>query len=150
MLLDQTFPDTIPSDSDVLLAQESGRLLSRLFRGNRPLRLMTGEDEGETVEIPVAAAQLLIRLLAEMAQGNAVTLIPVHAELTTQQAADLLGVSRPFVVKEIDRGTLPARKVGTHRHVSFQDLIAYKKRMDKDRQKALDELSDFDQELGLR
>lgn len=149
MLLEQTLPDATPSEDDALLAQESGRLLSKLFRDDQPLRLLAGIDDGESVEIPVAAARLLIRLLAEMAQGNAVTLIPIHAELTTQQAADMLGVSRPFVVKQIDGGVLPARKVGTHRRIPFQDLIAYKKRMDADRQKALDELSDLDQELKL-
>ena len=150
MLLEQPLPETTPTEADALLAQESGRLLSKLFRGDQPLRLTAGQDAGGTVEIPVAAARLLIQLLAEMAQGNAVTLIPIHAELTTQQAADLLGVSRPFVVKVIDRGSLPARKVGTHRRVLFQDLVAYKKQMDAHRQKALDDLSNLDQELGLK
>ena len=149
MIVEPTLPETTPSEADVLLAQQSGRQLSKLFQGDRPLCLTAAGDDGETVKIPVAAARLLIRLLAEMAQGNAVTLIPIHAELTTQQAADLLGVSRPFVVKEIAGNRLPARKVGTHRRVLFQDLMAYKKRMDADRQNALDKLADLDQDLGL-
>ena len=77
-------------------------------------------------------------------------MIPIHAELTTQRVADLLGVSRPFVVKEIDENRLPARKIGTHRRVLFQDLMAYKKRIDAERQRALDELSALDEELGLK
>ena len=82
---------------------------------------VNGKDgKDETVEIPASAAELLVRLLNQMAQGNAVTLIPIHAELTTQQAADILGVSRPFVVKEIEEKRLPARKVGTRRRVTYR------------------------------
>jgi excisionase family DNA binding protein len=84
-----------------------------------------------------------------MAQGNAVTLIPIHAELTTQQAADILGVSRPFVVKEIEEKRLPARKVGTRRRVMFGDLMNYKQRSDAGRQQALEKLAALDEELGL-
>lgn len=103
----------------------------------------------ETVEIPAAAADLLLRLLTQMAQGNAVTLIPIHAELTTQEAADLLGVSRPFVAKEIEARRLPARKVGSRRRVMFGDLMTYKRRSDADRQRALAELAALNDELGL-
>lgn len=149
MLAELTLPETTPTDAEILQAQESSRQLSRVVSRGHPLRLTTEDDGPKTVEIPASAAQLLVRLLSEMAKGNAVTLIPIHAELTTQRVADLLGVSRPFVVKEIEEGRLPARKVGTHRRVLFQDLMAYKKRADASRQKALDELSELDQELGL-
>jgi excisionase family DNA binding protein len=149
MLAELTFPETSPTEAEMLQARESSRRLSQVVSRGRPLRLLTEGDGGGTVEIPAAAAQLLVRLLAEMAKGNAVTLIPIHAELTTQRVADLLGVSRPFVVKEIEEGRLPARKVGTHRRVLFQDLVDYRKRTDASRRKALDELAELDQELGL-
>jgi excisionase family DNA binding protein len=84
-----------------------------------------------------------------MAQGHAVTIIPVQSELTTQQAAEILGVSRPFVVKEIEERRLPARKVGTRRRVMLGDLMTYKQRSDASRQRALADLAALDEELGL-
>lgn len=72
-----------------------------------------------------------------------------HSELTTQQAADVLNVSPPFVVELIDQGKLPARKVGTDRRVLLHDLIAFKQAMERDRLAVLDQLTTLDQELGL-
>ncbi len=149
MRVDPQLPESPPTEVEMRQARESSRALSRILSSPRSLRLTTDDEDSITVEIPAAAAQLLAHLLAEMASGNAVTLMPIHAELTTQRVADLLGVSRPFVVKEIEAGRLPARKVGTHRRVLFKDLAAYRRRSELGRQAALDELSELDQELGL-
>lgn len=148
------FPETVtPTPDDTQLAQESSRRLTRFLaaKPRKPLRVrITPDDEPEeSISIPVSAFRLLNDILTEMAKGNAVTLIPVHAELTTQQAADLLNVSRPFLVEQLEKGVIPFRKVGTHRRILFKDLMAYKQTMDRNRLKALDELSAQAQELGM-
>lgn len=84
-----------------------------------------------------------------MAAGNAVTLIPVHAQLTTQQAADVLNVSRPFLVSLLEEGKIPHVKVGTHRRILFEDLMRYKNSVDRERRKALDELVTQSEALGM-
>jgi excisionase family DNA binding protein len=144
-------PGTVtPSAADAKLAQESSRKLAKLLGAKKKMRLCirAGNEPEETVAVPRAAFRLLADILTEMARGNAVTLIPVHAELTTQQAADLLNVSRPYLIDLLEKGQIPYRKVGTHRRVLFQDLMAYKQKTDAARLHALEELSALDQELG--
>ena len=147
------FPETVtPTEADTRLAEESSRRLTRLLgKHGRNLRVSVQADDEteESVAIPVSAFRLLMDILTQMAQGNAVTLIPVHAELTTQQAADLLNVSRPFLIGLIEEGKIPHRKVGTHRRIRFQDLVEYKRLVDRDRLKTLEELSTQAQELGM-
>jgi excisionase family DNA binding protein len=147
-------PEAVPpTAADAQLALESSRRLTQ-FLAARPekalrVRIERGTEPGESISIPATAFRLLNSILTEMAKGNAVTLIPVHAELTTQQAADMLNVSRPFLIEQLEKGVIPYRKVGTHRRVMFKDLMEYKQTMDHNRLTALDELSAIDQELGL-
>jgi excisionase family DNA binding protein len=101
------------------------------------------------VRLPVSAARLLVRMLEEMARGNAVTLIPVHAELTTQEAAEMLNISRPSLIQLLDEGKIDYRKVGTHRRVRFESLMKYKRNAESARRAALEELAAYDQELGI-
>lgn len=135
-----------PSVEDVRLAKASSRRLAPFLDGNLNVRIAETEEQ---IELPAVAVRLLVDLLSAMAEGNAVTLIPIHAELTTQQAADLLNVSRPFLIQQLEEGVIPFRRVGTHRRVMFSDLMRYKHEIDGKRNEALDELATQAQELGM-
>jgi excisionase family DNA binding protein len=141
-----------PTRDDVVLAEESGRKLAvHLVGPETPGAVVRLEVEGMTEELrlPPTALRLLVRILSELGQGNAMTLTPLRAELTTQQAADLLNVSRPHVVKLLDEGSIPSRKVGSHRRVLLEDVLAYKQDTLARRHAALDELVALGQELGM-
>lgn len=135
----------VPSEDDVELARLASRQLSRRKRE----QLTVGLEDGSELVLPKAAALLLTHLLTEMSQGNAITLIPLHAELSTKQAADYLNVSRPFLVKLLEDGKIPFRKVGSHRRVLFTDLKTYKERFEAERQKVMAELAAQAEELDL-
>lgn len=135
-----------PSSDDVRLARQSSRRLAPFLNRKLTVRIA---DTDEQVELPAVAVRLLVDLLSAMAEGNAVTLIPIHAELTTQQAADLLGVSRPFLIKQLDEGVIPYRRVGTHRRILFSELMRYKHEIDEKRTDVLDELTRQAQELDM-
>jgi len=140
-------PDTVvPSKEDAALAAESSRILaSRPSEGDFRVQL----DDGQVLALPQAAKRLLAHLLMEMSRGNAVTIIPIHAEMTTQEAADYLNISRPHLVKLLETESIPYRKVGSHRRVCFRDLKAYRDGTATDRANALDELTALSQELGM-
>jgi len=139
-----------PSEEDTKLARESSRRLSRFLKQDRlTLQLPTTDRETESIELPRPVVGLLMRILTEMAEGNAVTLMPIHAELTTQQAAAILGVSRPFLTKQMKENKIPYRRIGTHRRVRFEDLMNYKNGIDADRAKVLEQLAAQAQELKM-
>jgi excisionase family DNA binding protein len=140
-----------PTEEESRLAEEASRKLAAYVDVQHSLRLQILDEEHphESVVLPRSVLQLLTRILAEMADGNAVRLIPVHAELTTQEAADLLNVSRPFLVGLLEEGKIPFRKVGTHRRVAFRDLMHYKRQTDHARLAALEELTAQAQELNM-
>jgi excisionase family DNA binding protein len=142
----------IPTPHDAALAEASSRVLAQHLRAapaDVQLRLVEDGHDTAVMTVPAAALTLFLRLLKEMARGHAVTLLPLQTELTTTQAAEMLNVSRPFLIRLLEDGQLPYRKVGTHRRVQLQDVLAYKTRTDTARREALDELTAEAQRLGL-
>ena len=142
----------MPSESEMELARASSRILSALTLKKAKsvdILLETGNHHRNTVTLPLSAFKLLITILTQMAEGNAITLIPIHAELTTQEAADLLNVSRPYLIRLLEEKKIPFRKVGTRRRVLFQDLMDYKAKIDNARRKTLDELAEEAQNLDM-
>ncbi len=148
--LGETIGPVAPTADESTLAKESSRRLARFIGKAREFRVQPHDGKStESIVLPLPAVRLLAEILTQMAQGNAVTLIPVHAELTTQQAADLLNVSRPFIVKLLERKELPFRKVGKHRRVRFSDVLLFQQRSDAQRRSALEKLVAEGQELDL-
>lgn len=141
---------TPPSREEVELARASGQRLAPFARLGRPLTLRVRDaDQEEVVELPAGAVKLLVEILEDMASGRAVTIVPHNAELTTQQAADFLNVSRPFLVQLLEDKKIPFRKVGTHRRVRFDDVLRYKETIDAERRKVLDALATEAQDLNM-
>lgn len=140
----------LPTEQDMKQAKESSRTLSKYASAERVhLNIKGSNKESDELVLPGHVVQLLLDILSEMGQGNAISILPIHAELSTQQASNILNVSRPYLVKLLEEGTIPFHKVGSHRRVLAEDLIDYKKSMDEKRNETLDELASMSQELGM-
>jgi len=138
-----------PKAQDVALARTSGQVLARYAKTERPIKIRIAEGAHEQpLELPAGAVTLLMEVLEAMAAGRGVTLSPENTELTTVQAADVLNVSRPYLIKLLEERKIPHRKVGKHRRILMEDLMAHKARDDRERQAILDELSREAQEQG--
>lgn len=147
--LDRTM---LPGDKEIAAAVESRRQLAAFLSTKleaQRIEIVDDEQRLHTLQLPVFALRLLDEILSELAMGNAVKVVPIHAELTTQEGADLLNVSRPHLVKLLDESVIPHTKVGRHRRVKFADLMAYKQRRDAESRQAMDELAAQAQELGM-
>lgn len=139
-----------PSPDDAALARISGEILARYTASDRPFRLRVADTEPEqSIELPAGAVALLVDILDTMASGRGVTLIPEDVELTTVQAADVLHVSRPYLIKLLEEGRIPYRKVGNHRRIRMEDVMAYKTAIDREREAILDELAAEAQEQHM-
>jgi excisionase family DNA binding protein len=115
----------------------------------REIRVLVDGDPDGALSVPRSAVELLVKVLAHMASGKTVSVVSANAELTTQQAASLLNVSRPFLIGLLDAGEIEYRKVGTHRRVRADSLMAYKREDDQDRRDVADELTELNREMGL-
>lgn len=152
-MITNRLPKTIlPLEKEVEAAVQGQRelasLLSTKFETQR-IDIFDKEDKPHTLVLPTSALRLLVDILGELAIGNAVKVVPVHAELTSQEAADLLNVSRPHLVKMLEEGAIPFTKTGRHRRIRFSDLMAFKQQRDQDSQEAMEELVRQTRELGL-
>ena len=129
-----------PTLQDCALARAARSRLARFARGNRSVRFQIEADPEGPLELPASAVALLVDVLDAMAAGYGVTIIPEAAELSTIEAAGVLNVSRPFLIKLLDEGALPYRKVGKHRRVRREDVLDYKMKVDREREAVLDRL----------
>lgn len=150
MLKNNMMNMALPTEADAMLAEQSSRALAPYISSaeNSTVVVKKGKKQ-EQIEIPHQALRLLVDILTEMGEGNAVTLVPIHQELSTQEAADLLNVSRPYFVELLESGKIPFRKVGTKRRILARDVLAYKVKEDEARFKALAELTEQAQKLRI-
>lgn len=113
------------------------------------LRIIVTDETGAPVEVPEQVYRLTREVLSIVAEGGTAAVVEVEHDLTTQAAADILGVSRPHLIKLLDQGEIPYYKVGSHRRLAVADVLNYKRQRDIDRRAALSELTALSQELGL-
>ena len=141
----------IPSDQDAVLAKAARIALERSEAFDTTLRVQVhaAGQELTTLDLPPVVTSLLMDILRETAAGKAVSLVAVDADVTTQQAATILNVSRPFVVGLIDKGLLPMRMVGNQRRLPLRDVLTYKADNRAKRRETLREMAELDQKLGL-
>ena len=143
---------TLPEESEVRAAAQGRCKLASYLATNfetQCIQILDGRNVAHQIELPTSALRLLVDILAELAAGNAVRVVPVHAELTTQEAADLLNVSRPHFIKLLKTHALPHRRTGKHRRIRFDDLMKFKAELDQASARAMSELAQQAQELKL-
>jgi excisionase family DNA binding protein len=150
VLVSRTAFPPVPDEAAVA-AEALGRIQAYLkAHPDGPATVSLSDDTSAQLVVPRSAVELLARILAHMAGGQSVSVVPEHAELTTQQAANILNVSRPYLIGLLDAGEIEYRKVGTHRRIIAGSLLAYRSRDDARRRAAADELARLTQDMGLK
>jgi excisionase family DNA binding protein len=139
---DYSHRQSAPTAQEAALARASGQRLSRYRDREKPLSIRVLDiDQEQPLELPAGAVALLMDILEAMAAGRGVSIIPENAELTTVQAAEVLNVSRPYLIKLLAEKAIPHRKVGKHRRILMEDVMTYKKKTDRAREAVLDQLA---------
>ena len=136
----------LPSASEKAAANQLRQILASHATGDTKLRVLDEAQKPAEITLSPALSSLLMELLRHIGRGDAVTLVPVNEMLTTQQAADILNVSRPFLVSLLEKNEIPHVMVGRHRRIRAEDLFAYKRARDEKRGSALDDLAKLDAE----
>ncbi len=142
----------LPSAEEIALAKLGSQELSAVIESNgeaQRINVVDKQGQAHEVMIPASALNLMIEVLTQLGQGNSVSITPIHAELTTQEGADMLNMSRPTFIKLLDSNEIPFTRTGNRRKVAFADLMEYKEQLEKRRLASLDELSQLDQDLGM-
>ena len=139
--------EQIQAESD--MARQAKQSLARLIEQNKELSIRIEGDNGQELELPARAASLLLEVLKHMTKGLEVVVTPLQPELTTRQAAEILMVSRPHLVKLLDKGEIPCRWVGNHRRILRDDVMVYSEKLKQLRNQALARMIAESQELGL-
>lgn len=147
-LLDQAGP-IIADEAEAAIATRAAASLSSSARAGQDVQLVLREQPNVIVPLPARAVEIVVGVLEAMSARRPFSIIPHDAELTTQQAADYLNVSRPFLIGLIDRDEIRHRMVGRHRRVRFADLLAFERVSAAKRRQALDEMGAEAQRLGL-
>jgi len=143
---------SLPARHEVHAAAQGRRALTAYLaddQATQHIQIVDARNQAHQIELPTTALRLLADILGELADGNAVQIVPVHAELTTQEAADLLNVSRPHLVKLLEDGEIPFHRTGKHRRVRLADLMQYKEARMRASEATMAELTRLSQELGL-
>lgn len=143
---------TLPTAEEIALAKLGSQELSAVVESNgeaQRINIIDKTGKLHEVAIPASALKLMIEVLTQLGEGNSVNITPVHAELTTQEGADMLNMSRPTFIKLLDSGVIPFNRIGNRRKVPFSSVIEYKQNLEEQRLAVLDELSTLDQEFGM-
>jgi len=139
-----------PSKEEQRAAMESyGALAATLDHLHSENTRIEIEETEERIKIPKSALELLAKILKEISQGNPVSIVPIATEMTTQAAAELLGCSRPHVVKLLEEGHIKYTKVGKHRRVKYEDVVNYRNMVKSSQKSAISEIMRLDEEAGL-
>ena len=139
-----------PDKRERKLAQNSySSLISAIDRLKTDQPEIEIEETGEKIVLPLKALNLLSEILKAMSEGKPVSIVPIATEVTTQMAAELLGCSRPYLVKLLEEGKIEFTKVGKHRRIKYEDVMRYKQKMKEEQKKHLVDMMNSDEELGL-
>lgn len=142
----------LPCAEEIALAKLGSQELSAIVETNgeaQRINVIDKSGKAHEVTIPASALNLMIEILTQLGQGNSVSITPIHAELTTQEGADMLNMSRPTFIKLLDLQEIPFSRTGNRRKVAFADLMEYKARLEDHRLASLTELSALDQEMNM-
>lgn len=139
-----------PSKLDQKVAMESYNALAAVLEQiNSDQAVIEIEETAEKIKIPLSALNLLSDILKAMGQGKLISLVPIATEVTTQSAAEMIGCSRPHLVKLLEEGKIPFTKVGKHRRIKFDDIMKYRKQMKETQKQNIIDIMNFDEEAGL-